>query len=550
MVQKLVNVLQVSSLAAGASVVVAHELNSAGQSVAPTQVFPNGPTPIVATSATATDITFTNSGDSTESAVFRAEHDYSTVAASPPQMLWQGDGAPVTSPLTLYVATTGSDTNDGSQASPFLTIQAAIEEAKKRRLRALVTVRVGAGTFDGFAITGFDIESPSALTSTAAAGLSVEGTFTQITPSTGTASGTVTSSATGSVLAGFVTITDIAQNWTVNELVGKFLFLQGASSYSYLVIHSNTATTITIASSTASAAGRVYSIVEPATIINRTVSQVTQLSTAVDSTGQVWTSFVPTSKVGILINENNTRSVQIRVIGFKFNDTSSISYAVFVKNEGASAVQLIALSVTNSTASVSGFNIAGSVRLNNVYVNHTASGGFCMLGVGPGVVSLTGVVLKGNGSVNSNSGVSFGQGLLLSSSNCIYDTFSLCISPSTGARGCTLSGANAFVGSTTGISLSSAASASISGTCSFTACTTALEAVSLGLVAISSTAFTGSGNTNGFSASTGGRIQVPATATIGATNEIVLDGVAATLAAMRAASPRLVTNTYGSIVHE
>lgn len=548
MVQKLVNVIQVSSLAAGASVVVAHGLNSAGQSVAPTQVFPNGPTPIVVTSATATDITFTNSGDSTESATFRAEHDYSAVAVPTTQMLWQGDEAPVTSPLTLYVATTGNDTNDGSQASPFLTIQAAIEEAKKRRLRALVTVRVGAGTFDGFAITGFDIESPLSLTSTTVAGISVEGTFTQITTSTGTASGTVTGSATGSVLPGFVTITDAAQNWTVNELAGKFLFLQGSSSYSYLVIHSNTATTITLASSIASAAGRVYSIVEPATIINRNVVQPTQLSITTDATGLVWATSTPSQRAAIFIAGNNARTIQIRVIGFKINDGASSSIAVFVDSRSDVPVRLIALSITDATAGVGGVDLSGTITMYNCYIMHTATSASAFSLGRLTSLTLSGFVIKSNGAANVNSGISLSQHSNLSVNGGIFDTYNVGILASNPMARVSLVTPICFTGCATGVSAATNTNIGFFGTCTFTNCTTAISC--LGVTTITTTAMTGSGNTNGFVASTGGRIQVPATATIGATNEIVLDGVASTLAAMRAASPKLVTNTYGSIVHE
>jgi hypothetical protein len=62
--------------------------------------------------------------------------------------------------------------------------------------------------------------------------------------------------------------------------------------------------------------------------------------------------------------------------------------------------------------------------------------------------------------------------------------------------------------------------------------------------------FTGSGLTTGISVAKGAKCNVTSDCSSLGVTEISLDGVAYTLAAMRANSPKLVTNTYGSLVYE
>ena len=90
--QLLVNILPVSNLASGASTTLAHGLASNGVSVPPTLVFPDRATPIVVSAVTATTVTFSNNGSSTETATFRCERGLSAEldALSIGPMLWQG----------------------------------------------------------------------------------------------------------------------------------------------------------------------------------------------------------------------------------------------------------------------------------------------------------------------------------------------------------------------------------------------------------------------------------------------------------------------------
>jgi len=58
------------------------------------------------------------------------------------------------------------------------------------------------------------------------------------------------------------------------------------------------------------------------------------------------------------------------------------------------------------------------------------------------------------------------------------------------------------------------------------------------------------GNTNGIVLNKGAKAQIDANAILGATTDITYDGVNATLASMRSASPKLLTNAYGTIIYE
>jgi hypothetical protein len=68
-------VLTVTNLAAGASVVVAHAMSVGGVAMIPTTIAPMTPTPIGVASATTSQITFTNYGNQIESAVFHVERE-------------------------------------------------------------------------------------------------------------------------------------------------------------------------------------------------------------------------------------------------------------------------------------------------------------------------------------------------------------------------------------------------------------------------------------------------------------------------------------------
>ena len=76
MAQTLVNVLTITNLGAGATITLAHGLESNGASVVPTLIFPDRPTTIAVQSANATNVTFINNGGAIASAIFRCERGW------------------------------------------------------------------------------------------------------------------------------------------------------------------------------------------------------------------------------------------------------------------------------------------------------------------------------------------------------------------------------------------------------------------------------------------------------------------------------------------
>jgi len=83
----LISVINVDSLAAGATVDVPHGLQEAGNGVKPDSVRPEGSTPIVIVSADEESVTFRNDGSGTESANFVVRRLHSIERATNPRGL-------------------------------------------------------------------------------------------------------------------------------------------------------------------------------------------------------------------------------------------------------------------------------------------------------------------------------------------------------------------------------------------------------------------------------------------------------------------------------
>src|SRR5690349_13408903 len=98
------------------------------------------------------------------------------------------------SPLTLYVESTGNDNNSGlSTSDAFLTINGALASIPKF-VSHLINIKIGAGNFAGFNVEGFFI-NPRVIGTTV--GISILGTFANATLAAGTATGTITATAAG-----------------------------------------------------------------------------------------------------------------------------------------------------------------------------------------------------------------------------------------------------------------------------------------------------------------------------------------------------------------
>ena len=170
--------------------------------------------------------------------------------------------------VQLYVDPTGNDSNAclATTTSACLTIQGALGKLPKN-LRHKAVINVAAGSYAGFNVSGFVSDLT---TQQATAGILIDGTMVNSTPSTGTATGTATAGA-GGANETFGTVTDSTQNWVTNDLRGRFIVLTGGTGVGQVkVISSNTATTITAVGlfSPAPAGGTTYAIQDSASFIS------------------------------------------------------------------------------------------------------------------------------------------------------------------------------------------------------------------------------------------------------------------------------------------
>ena len=432
--------------------------------------------------------------------------------------------ATISDPTTIYVDTTGNDNNEGTQGSPFLTIQAALDYVSQFQIGAPVTVQVGAGTFAGFIFPTLRILPNVTLTAgqvTAGQvpGVTVKGTWAAVTPATGSASGTATSVTT-------VLLTHTGQTWTVDNLKGKFVAINVATGVRYIPITGNTATTLTLPAQTNSTSNLLYSIVVPATIITQTA--VSPIS------GSICVSAGTITGIG----------TPCTVEGVQFNGTTSSGTTVRTYNHAVLGLRSCYWNLTASNSNGVGIGGNSVALINNCYAAFTNANGnfvFASLGTqntaafnGQGVVGVGATYVKGAGTgggvaINATAGSSAGFVVQ--------------------AAGLTVENIG------TGISIGSAFASSVS--------LGSLIATTVGTVATVTgkqnnisipVATSGSGCTNAFVANKGASIQLASAVTaFGATNEITIDGTVSTLAAMRALSPKATPatpNAYGTVVYE
>ncbi len=172
--------------------------------------------------------------------------------------------------LTFYVDPLGNDANacTGTGANACLTIQAAFNKAPKL-LTYKLTFNLAAGSYAGAVLSGFTMDPGYQKTT---AGILIDGVLANVTPTTGTATGTATAGSGGVAASSYGTLTDGSQTWTVNDtvLVGSFLTITGGTGVGqYRTIISNTATVLTLAGTwlTAPASGSTYVIQKPSALI-------------------------------------------------------------------------------------------------------------------------------------------------------------------------------------------------------------------------------------------------------------------------------------------
>jgi hypothetical protein len=169
--------------------------------------------------------------------------------------IYSGIGVAIetTADMTLYVRSTGSDSNDGRTVGNALaTIQRAVDLIPKF-IRHQVVIDVGEGNFAGAYASAFLEDSD-----TASGAFTVRGVLGQPTLTTGTPTGTATGGST-------IQLVDSGQSWTTNELRGELLKVGSE----YRVIYQNDGTTIDVCEPFGSSvSGKAYEILTQKTVVN------------------------------------------------------------------------------------------------------------------------------------------------------------------------------------------------------------------------------------------------------------------------------------------
>jgi len=429
-----------------------------------------------------------------------------------------------TAAISLYVSTTGNDSNPCTSAgAACLTVDGALSKLPNT-LRHSSTITVAAGAYAApMNITRKDLTIVGGVT------LSVTGTMATPTLTTGTTSGTLTANSAGSS-SGPGTCTDSGQSWTVNELKNKFIrFASGSLSGQAFPISSNTATVITIPTSTAP--GNVAYTIEE--IGSTFVSSSAITWRGLQGSGSLNLSNLkversssgsgPSPNMGAGLDLTNVWVKGATGNGmFQQSGYANIARSIFEGTAGS------ALGITAAQTASTGFEPSKMTVASSI-VRATTGTGFGVTAFPAVGTSLALIAEVSTGVGVGNAGMQGGQS---------PSTWVTCSSTGTGIRvGATLSNTSPYV----------YASQSMNGGVRITGCTTGIEVVGYSSAMINAPAF--DTVTTAFSAIRGGSIDLNATVPTftGVTNEFGLDGTFYTLAALDAlGAPKIVTNNYGS----
>ena len=251
-----------------------------------------------------------------------------------------------TANITLYVATTGNDTNDCLTApTACLTIQAAVNKVP-RFIKHQVTINVGAGNFAAFYVTGRILEGWVGQGATYQ--FTIQGAdYINFTPATGTGSGTSNGGDTQH-------LTDTTQAWTANDLRGKMIYVNGA----YQIIRSNTATALeTIGVSSSTLSGKAYVIKDWSTIINTN-------QTFGGGTFSIYISQVLGQRVWY---------AGLNIDRIKVSEPNATTYGIVAEMAGVYLSNVSVVGPTNGSAGINIYDFI-NVRLLNVVATGPAYG--------------------------------------------------------------------------------------------------------------------------------------------------------------------------------
>ncbi len=359
--------------------------------------------------------------------------------------------------ISLFVDPTGNDANacTSTGTAACLTIQAALNKSPKL-LRHQLTVTVAAGNYAGFTVSGFTMD-PSIQKTTG--GILIDGVLGNVTPTTGSATGTATAGSAGSGTT-YGTLTDSGATWTVNDtaLVGKLIVITGGTGSGQVkIIVSNTATVLTIAGTwTAPTGTSTYAIQTPTSIVNSTTPAIvvatgTTLSAAnvqvfnnnlgggssSTNTGLIIRNMgivVANSAQGILTSGSTSTTLLQNVI------TAGTSTVAMTATQGASLTMAQSSFITLATAGPSAVGGGSLVTLNNSYINITTSAS------NQARLQVTSSQYKGAGSSGFTVATGATATLGTSRCDCLSTASSSCIFVSGGAGPATTSQINVTTG--------------------------------------------------------------------------------------------------------
>lgn len=459
-----------------------------------------------------------------------------------------------TKDVTYYVGPAGSDGFDCLQPNrPCKGIQGAVDKSPKG-LNNHVTVQLldtndgGIVSYTGAIVQGFR----SGSTTIPDAGLplfEIRGRMGPFVPATGLTSGTLTAFAAQSG-ATMPLLTDALGGWADGGLIGQYLTATSGTGSTGTEtapvtwpIIANTATTISLAATSITlASGTGYQLQKTTTRINAPAAPFAVLTTTTaratypGTAGLIFVNnmgaFFAVNRVGFTVGTAMARGITV--------GSTRVSNMLVQMNMGTGAVAGVTFNGLESVPSVNVDRMA-SIATAGVHVSFGSTGSTTAMGG----ISFTNSYLRGG-----TQGLALGAVPSAVIQGVTFDTITTGVSVAGVCFGIQFLQSR-VASCTTGWS-------SIIGSIGFPVTTAQVGAVdfSNNTTAITmegggSTIFlngtSGTGNTTGLNISLGAKARVSSSTTITGTTEVSIDGTSSDFATMRAATPKLVTNTYGTI---
>jgi Collagen triple helix repeat (20 copies) len=463
-------------------------------------------------SSVAEDVSFTPAGNVSATDVQGAIEELDAAVVS----LSSSTVSRTTGVLSIYVSTTGDDSNDGlTVGTPKLTLAGAAAIIPQFVDHA-VTITPSPGTYSG----AFDV---ARFTVGLAGSISVIGTQAAPSLASGTASGTV---GTVTAQSGLTpqSFQDLGQSWTVNALRGMFVSINGSTTYRLIL--SNTATSISLTSTGTVTAGQTYAILDPSVILTA--------ANAAQSTVRVASAITRTSRVTISNCRIAATGTTLGCLDFQ-GGALTLQFCALRGAASTSTVQancgnltLTTCYVENTTGACVTVGTAGtcpSVSMSGCYLRQTAGTVSTLLITSAGTITSNGLIIeRANVSAVILADVrsipagwaSQGAGVtLLGAAGSTAVGMFLGQETTTALLGIAQTGFAVFNASNLGTAVrSSNGSRFLAGACNITSCTTGIQVDSGGTARLT--------GTNTFTT---------------VTNELQIDGTNNTLAALTAAAP-------------